>query len=72
MGSGIDLPVGEGLAGEGDGFCDALGFAAHGWREVDAGGVFYEDVERAGPVVVMARVDCLSRRSRVPASFPSR
>ena len=42
------MPVGEGVAGEGDGFGDAFGFAAHGWGEVDAGGVFYEDVEAGG------------------------
>ena len=47
-GQGINLPVGEGVAGEGDGFGDALGFAEHGAGEVDAGGVFYEDVELGG------------------------
>src|SRR5260370_39429305 len=45
---GVDLPVGEWCAGERDGFGDALGFSAHGWREVDASGVFYEDVEAGG------------------------
>ena len=42
------MPVGEELVGEGDGFRDALGFAAHGWGKVDAGGVFYEDVQAGG------------------------
>ena len=42
------MPVGEGGAGKGDGFGDAFDFVAHGRGEVDAVGVFDEDVEAGG------------------------
>ncbi len=47
-GEGIYLPVRKGSAAERNGFGNALGFAAHGGREVDTRIVGYEDVEGGG------------------------
>ena len=44
-GEGIDLPVGDGLAGEGDLVGDSLALASNDGGEVDPAGVLNEDVE---------------------------